>query len=388
MDIRFLTGADKEAQEKLYSLSYIYPYFPQETPMGPDVTLDGTLGAFENGELAATVITHDFTCNFNGLRVKMGGVGGVACRPESKCKGYARVLLEKSLTAMYENGFVFSSLYPFSHEFYRNFGYEFAFSRRRCFITRETLADFRVKGSFVAMNDENEHYAREVYDKFSASLDYSLVRGDKLWGNFKPKKYSPMDYWYLYFSESGEPEGYIIAQNVQKDGNTFSVKDFAYLTPCALRSILGFIGSFNNHNNVVFDESGRMDMLMLLDEPYNVKLEAAKSGMLRVVNVMKALSLLKAPCFDGSVVIGTLDEQIPENSGSYEITAEKGKLTVKICEKAAEITFTMPALAAAFSGLSDFDTLVMSSSGITGDTGNPMLRALFPDRVTYLNDHF
>ncbi len=388
MNIRTLTGADKEAQERLYSLSYVYPYFPSETPPDAAAQLKGNLGAFEDGELAAAVITHDFTCVFNGQRARLGGIGGVACRPESKRRGYAKALLDKSLEMMYKDGYVFSALYPFSNVFYRRLGYEFAFSHRRCFVERDTLTQFPVRGSFTAVNDANEHIVYELYERFSANLDFSLVRDEKLWQNFKKDGFNSMDYRYLYFSESGEPEGYLLAQNVSQDGNTFSVKDFAYLSGTALRSILGFIGSFNNHKNVVFDEAGHMNMLRLLAEPYDVKLEMSKRGMLRVVNVLSALSLLTAPQTDGSVVIGVMDEKLPQNNGAYELNCSQGRLAVSKTEKAPELTFTIPALSAAFSGLTDFDTLAMTSEGIVGATSNPLLRLLFPQRETNMNDHF
>lgn len=81
-------------------------------------------GAFEEDTMFSTFAVTDFTQFFDGNQVKMGGIGGVATLPSHRRKGGIRGIFQAALADMYENGYDFSYLYPFSTAYYRKFGYE------------------------------------------------------------------------------------------------------------------------------------------------------------------------------------------------------------------------------------------------------------------------
>ena len=91
----------------------------------PDDQMHQHWGCFdEDGTMMACIINNDFAVHFDGRLVKMGGIGGVATLPEYRYGGAVKETLRAILKDARENGEVFSSLYPFSHEFYRKAGYE------------------------------------------------------------------------------------------------------------------------------------------------------------------------------------------------------------------------------------------------------------------------
>ena len=54
-----------------------------------------------------------------------GKMGGSECPASGrKRKKFIRNIFEYAMKEMYEDGYVFSYLYPFSHVYYRKFGYE------------------------------------------------------------------------------------------------------------------------------------------------------------------------------------------------------------------------------------------------------------------------
>ena len=60
---------------------------------------------------------------FDGSEAKMGG-SAVSPHFRKKGKKYIRNIFEYAMNEMYEDGYIFSYLYPFSHVYYRKFGYE------------------------------------------------------------------------------------------------------------------------------------------------------------------------------------------------------------------------------------------------------------------------
>src|SRR5699024_11337253 len=66
-----------------------------------------------------------------GTRFCMGGISSVATWPEYRRQGVAKKLLKKSLSDMKEKGDVVSLLHPFNVGFYRKYGWELAFNRKK-----------------------------------------------------------------------------------------------------------------------------------------------------------------------------------------------------------------------------------------------------------------
>ena len=96
-----------------------------ETPVDSNNESDFCYGAYtDDGIMTSSVIANPYKCCYWGQDVGMCGVGGVATFPEYRREGHMRHLLPFVLKAAYDRGDVLSSLFPFSHPFYRKFGFE------------------------------------------------------------------------------------------------------------------------------------------------------------------------------------------------------------------------------------------------------------------------
>ena len=106
-------------------------------------------GAFEGETMFSTFAVTDFTQFFDGNRVKMGGIGGVATLPSHRRKGGIRSIFQAALTDMYENGYEISYLYPFSTAYYRKFGYENCVNRQNVTVDLGLLSPRKVETDCV-----------------------------------------------------------------------------------------------------------------------------------------------------------------------------------------------------------------------------------------------
>ena len=83
-------------------------------------------GAFDDdGSLMARIFNRPYDFYLDGIPVKTGGIGAVATFPEYRESGAVRAIFREILPSAYKNGEVLSALFPFSHKFYRKFGYDY-----------------------------------------------------------------------------------------------------------------------------------------------------------------------------------------------------------------------------------------------------------------------
>ncbi len=350
-------------------------------------------GAFdEQNRLLAAFHAHDYTVNYAGQTAKMAGIGGVTSQPEHRKNGSVRALFTSALPTFYEKGYTFSALYPFSHEFYRKFGYEPALARRRAFFPPEALRGFPMTGSVQSVLPGDENGLRAMlglYERYAKTRDFSVLRDEKGFAKRLIKDpYTTRQSAYLWRDESGAPGGYVVME-MQRFGEEWLrvILDMAYLSPAALRGIFGFLARFNSFKGYGLYEPNDIDLRALLPEPYALEEKTECRGMARVVNAERALSLLPAPIADGEAVLRVVDGQIAQNNACFRVTAQGGQTTVRRCDDAPNLTVSPGVLAQLALGMMDFSSFLYS--GAYELAGDPKwLAMLFPKRVTHMNENF
>src|SRR5699024_9776437 len=114
--------------DRICSIAFVSPWDREEAIRGlesPDFQATVSFGHFtEEGKLTASLLLPQFQMRYEGHDVPMVGVGGVASLPEYRYGGAVRQIFHTALEWMWDQGAVFSTLYPFSHSYYRKFGYE------------------------------------------------------------------------------------------------------------------------------------------------------------------------------------------------------------------------------------------------------------------------
>lgn len=134
-EIRLLTEADLDGYIRV--LGNAYPDFMNPHPALSDYEsykkrLYTTIyeepsihayGLFREGEINGLMQLYDFTMNFDGTEVGMGGVGMVAVDFYHKKAKVAKELIEFYLRFYRERKAPFAALYPFRPDFYKQMGF-------------------------------------------------------------------------------------------------------------------------------------------------------------------------------------------------------------------------------------------------------------------------
>lgn len=377
----------------------IYQAIKDNNP-GPDANEDESKnvvwGYFdEKGILQSALTVIPYTIRMNGKNVKMGGIGGVVTRPEYRGRGCINQIFEKAFPAMEEAGQVFSYLYPFSHRYYRMFGYELCNTLNNIDIDISSFEAFKYPKNAEALqpNQDIKPYA-DIYNEYTKNKNLSVVRSDDDWKQIlKRDPYKNLAFAFL-FKTDNKPVAYIL-YDVNVDNNDHShglnVKECCFINKDGLHQVLGFIGKLGadfGYGKVIWHNfPDDMNMYTLMAEPYDVNWSTGRGGMNRLVSVLPALKTLEAPTGSGKVVINVTDDFLKNNTGIYEISWESGTLNVKKQENTeADLITSVQTLAQLITGYTTIDQVRYKPCTTINSDG--LLNKLFTKKSIYIVERF
>ncbi len=285
-----------------------------------------------------------------GQRVKMTGIGGVGIVPEYRGSGAALSMMQHTLKEIYASGVAISVLYPAAQNLYRKLGYEQAGSFCSWEIPTESIQFKEKPLSVIAIPNDSEIF-HQLYPKQAQLINGYLDRNPAIWKFiFKPQEKESF-YSYLIGSMD-EPQGYIIfSQHRTEDGSILRIKDWVVLTPAAAQTFWSFLFHHRSQIDKVRWRGSIVDALTLLLPEQTAKLRHSEHWMLRIVNVIQALSLRGYPQgIKTELHLKIQDDFIPENSGKFILSVEYGRGAV-IKGGKGELQLDIRTLAPLYSGL-------------------------------------
>ena len=287
-------------------------------------------GAFsEDGRIMARILNHRFDSMLDGQIVANGGIGGVSTLPEYRNTGAIRKIFEKLIPDAYRNGEVFSTLYPFSHAFYRKFGYETVCWRHDYEFAPSVLSGYRFDGTAELWKpgDPVSEYTA-LYNRFAAGFNLAMHRDDKrmLEEHLKGEYYKDRKFGYM-LRENGTPVAYLIFQDIRHDpAAILAVQDLAWDGRVGFNALLGFLGRFTaDYGTIKMFLPASLQLFSFIRTPqaYEIAQTVTQGYMIRPVNVKKMLEIIKKPDGSSFVIRVENDTYIEENNGTWERTRRR-----------------------------------------------------------------
>lgn len=345
---------------------------------------DEDWGAFsEDGNLGARIINNHFYCNFDGNSVMCGGIGAVSTLPEYRNSGAIRFIFEKLLPAARQRGEILSALYPFSHNFYRKFGYE-TISYKNEFVFRPEELKGHVHNGWAKIWNPGDDVSEftKIYSEFIKNYNLSIIRDDKkmLSEQIKGAYYKDRRFCYLLGSEN-ESFAYVVFQD--KEGTVF-VNEAAWKNKDGFEAILGFLARFSaEYQKIVLPVPTNFDLRHYVSNPYNIELKSRIDYMIRVMNCQEVLKFMHKPEICNFVIKIYGDEQIPENNGIWKVQNN----SVTLCNENPDFEMSAKAFSQAVSGGADSEAILMRPDVLINQKAD-LFHKLFTKKAIYVGDHF
>ena len=349
---------------------------------------DETYGAIdENGRALAGMEALTYTMWFDGQKVPMYGIGGVASMPETRRQGHIRKIFEKVFDDIYEKGAVFSHLYPFTHDYYRKFGYETCGYIKRYILPVGPARKLKSEGSAYefAKGDEVRNKLIEVYELYASRHNNMLSRSENRWNDYfdiSPFKAEKLYYWK---NANGDIKSWA---KFKRNGDTVDIYDILWADHEGMLGILQFMGMFEGAaEKLKFSASPEFIAELYWNNLYDIQIEANWIGMNRVVNAKRALELMKKPDGEGKFIIKINDGFAKWNDNTYIVEYTNGECAVNTTEAGADIEVTEHALMQMILGIYELEQIA-NRDDVQINKNMQILKKAFYKKPILLTDHF
>ena len=389
MEIRLLQGKEKFEARMIATVCFHGRMEdPEKSRQESEQETDQHWGAFDDdGTLMAHIINNQFISNLDGTTVRNGGIGAVSTLPEYRMEGGVKEIFRALLPYAYADGEVISTLYPFSHAFYRKFGYETVSWKNLYEFSPAVLKGYAFTGKTrLWKSGDPVGEWTELYNRFASNYNLSIVRDDKRMEELlKGEYYKDRKFCYMMY-EGERPLAYLIFQDIRHDpAAILEVRDLAWDGEKGFRAILGFLARFSaDYGEIRLFLPRETELLNLIRSPlvYDIRKTSEQSYMIRVVNAVKALEAMRKP--EGcSFVIRVSDELIPENNGTWKVSREG----VVPTEEEPDLSVTEKALGQLIAGVVSLPEALYREDTVVYKNRD-MLERVFIRKPILVEDHF
>ncbi len=390
--LRTFTNDDLLAYSRLCSICYTYLSTEEPQPKTEE-QLRAMQGVFaEDGRLLSAMTQHPFDSLFCGHPVKLCGIGGVVTDPTARAGGNVRQIFETDLPRMYQDGYVFSALYPFSYHFYGKFGYTWAEFWRNVEVDRSILRPDLAKAEEIIriLPGEDDKGMRAIHEKYIVNKQLPILRSEWMWNDLrKGAPWETLKHAYV-LRIGGEAVAYWIGQMERTgDGGKLRIIDMAWTSPQGMQAIFAMIRGMNEVATIAMRTYPGFDARLIVTEAYDVNEKTPGTAMVRVVNVERALSLLPAPPMTGEITLQVTDDQIAENCGCFTIRGNGQTISVERAENEPHLTCSIQGLTALVVGRQAFgETLDTGVVDACGEVDHRFVELLFAPRRLHVNRNF
>ncbi len=389
MIVRRLRPNENGKLDAIQSLAFSFSYDMEESD--GDGLDEEVYGAFlDDGEtLIATIFTPEYNSFYCGKVYKSVGIGGVATVPEYRRMGAIRAIFDEIFRQAPERGWVTSFLYPFSYNYYRQFGYERVMKRMRIKVPASALAKFPRNTSakmYIKDGPVKKEDLLAVYNAYAERYDGMFRRSNPHAYSDKPHKSQKLTYvWY-----DGETPAALATFRCEDE--VMTVSELCYTSPDALRGILGFLRMFEGQvSEYKFRElPPDSELELVLGEYVDAEYSLENGAMGRVLLPQVLLENTVYPDEYGHFRL-QIDDPLSYNRGVYAVEYVRCEVQVirMPFDSPYDISLGVPALSRILLGGERFDARRASYMDGVKFAGNAddFFRA-FPGRPNNLLEKF
>jgi predicted acetyltransferase len=400
MEIRRLNPDEMPQVRRMRTVVYNdrHDYSKDEAPDPLAQPADWCWGAFQNGNMTSSLVEIPFLMRFDGSRVPMSGIGGVGTLPEARNSGCVPAMFAKLLPGAYERGVVFSSLAPFSHAYYRKFGYELACARNEITVPAKEFSYLQGRGTFTPIfpGDDTSALA-EVHSAYIAGLNHGICRdywpGNLAWRRFtREDPYSTGTFLYLWRDQEGRPRSYIKYQDqTAGNGHIMAVAELAFTDREGLYGILGLVkGLATQFKEFKWAMPTFLDPTDLVSGLWDMNQRLVPRDMTRIINVAEALRLMRRPPGEGAYTLEvTGDPYIGANRGRWRVEFGAGESRVSTTMAEPDLCCDIPSLSQLVTGYRSLENALRTrKAGLELRGNRETLGRVFTPRPQHVTEAF
>lgn len=279
------------------------------------------LAEFE-GEAVGTATIFPVQMWLSGVPITIGAVAGVTVLPEFRRNGIASKMLEFSIVRMFAEGRALSVLFPFSHKYYRKFGYGTIGDLHAYRINPNNLFVFEEGHKVRPFKPDDLPIMRVMYKGQLTWHNGWFTRTNAWWDRL-------IQYWpdIMVYENDGMIEGYYSYElkKGKRNERILSIREFFAAEDAAYRGLIGYLAAQNEADVIEYLAPPDTPLRHTLRQPvadqaqnhgwiFNDLCHVTPGMMGRIINLPVALtSRFYARHMSGERTLQVTDPLIPTN---------------------------------------------------------------------------
>lgn len=318
-----------------------------EPEQNPRLDLDGVYVVEEDGGIRAMAAVLPLEVFVDGRPVAMGGISDVATHAAYRRRGFAGELMRRALRHMREEGVHLSMLHPFSHAYYRAFGWELATESVRYDLKPTDLPTSPEQERVRAYKDGDFSILSALYEEEASKHPLCLRRGE---GRMRQVLEHGVGKGAAVYEGEGGVEGYLLYEQAEGgSGRTLKLPELVAATPEAREALISLAAAFDPLMFNVEHTTPRGEPLHPFLPNSYVDARIEPGFMLRLVDVEGALKLLDRDA-EAPLVLEISDDEVPENAGDYTVGGRTGGGVARGAEAEDKAALDVRGLAQLYAG--------------------------------------
>ncbi|MEF8826241.1 MAG: GNAT family N-acetyltransferase [Halapricum sp.] len=387
--VRHVPESDLDRYRRLIE----YAFSPEDGPgldEEPPDRIAARYGLYENDQLLTTGALYGLDARLRSDWTTVGGIAAVSSPPEHRGSGNVRRLLRGLLSESRERGYGLTALWPFEHDFYRQFGWAIANRYTTYELSPEQLATAGTtsRGTYERVGPDDWERLEAAQRAHGEGRTLSLRRSEDWWRQRTFDDGDDQPWAYAWLADS-EVRGYVVYTfEAGADGQILRVRDFSAADRAARRHLLGLLGTHDSQAETVeLTLAEEADLLDAVSNPEDVACSTHAGPMIRVSDVELALEQCPYPEDASGRVAVDVSDPMGVDDGRFELAVEDG---VGVCEATTsdpDAKVDVGTLSQLVVGYRDIS--VIRGQGLDCDDAiADRLRALFPPETVCLREFF
>lgn len=391
MIIRELRETEFAKKCEISAIAFNYPIDMQKAKS--EMLKNRIIGAFEDdGEtIMSKIEVLDLKTSFYGEYIPTLGIVGIATKPEYRHSGHVRRLFSYLFSEISEDGWELSYLYPFSYNYYRQFGYERICDSLELELPISDLSFLPVSISVKPYTSTQlKDDILSIYFAYSADKNCLIYPDEKMYqSHVCDDPYGQNIYTYIWYGTDKKPGAYITF--TINDG-ILRVSELLFADYSSLKGMLGFLRTFSGQaGSIKFNRvSTDSPLLLLLREFSSVKAELTFNSMGRILDAEKLLKRMKYRG-NGSFAVKVCDS-LEINNKIFCVEYENGSSCVTARHNGAyDAALSIQALTRIVLGTDNYDLNKASyfdGFEVKNPAGTERFLRAFPKHSISMLEHF
>jgi len=343
-----------------------------------------------DGQIVSTLLCCPAPIYVAECRVTHSSVGGVATLPDYRKLGCAGVMMAETVKRLRKSGIATSSLWPFSYDYYRKFGWEVGAEVRKYGAPGSVYAALGNAGNARAATKEDFGAIMDCYNTLAPTLNCLTERSKEWWHRMScvPEDLSMV-------TESGRGavvhmngksiDGYAVYDVAVKDESRWiEVKEMFSDSPGARMDMLALLATIDPELTINFHSPVEDSFMQELPNPRLVSCAVAPSFQFRVIDPELAMKSLTADEEVSGRFTLSLSDPVFKHGFEFGVDVDEGEVSLCKPERKNRLDMDVQTLARLYSGyLSPLEAYYLGK--VRADDVTPVLLACetFPQLQPY-----